>query len=1309
MWKKRKQRLYILCKVVVVAIVLGTLWQFGGNMGRKGEVQASSKASEAQLRLIFTTDIHGQLTGMDYETGTNSSVGGLARAYNVIKQARKEVENSMTFDVGDVMYDFTTEYIYSQNQSVLQPIYQAMGIIGYDAITLGNHEFDYEWDYIVNQLKIAGLTDQVVVSNLTDSRTGAYPFNENKIITKELTTTDGKKVSVKVGIIGETFPYLSTKVQDFTGVLNVEPLVSNVTKQAAALKAQGADLVVVLSHSGMGPENATDSDNDASYALTKIPDVDVVLCGHQHNSFPNDSQTGAYYQLKGVDKSTNLANGKLLVMAQDRGRSIGIADLTLTVDNGSVEIVNQRPEVRAVTSANAEEEKSISSLYDEWSEQLSAYSKEAIGSVKDGQTIENYNGLVEDNSAIQLINDAKRAYALNYIHNNKPEYVGYPVIAASSYVSYGGESYLDYVKINGKLTESNLASLQGYNGYTALYKITGAQLKEWLEWTASAYESPNSTAEWTDTTMKSYMSSSGLKSLISDSWLSYWYTFYVFDGVEYTINPTAPARYDVGGNKINTTNRVTSLTYNGQPVKDDQVFVLATAKMSKTCDANSAVKSQGIYKGYVRTQGIIRDYIEQLCKLGELEVKPDYNWRVVFSDPTYKFIVKTTTMGDQLLKGRSWYVKTLGTTSNYSYSVGSYYQKSNNEKPKLIVSETYTDVTSSKVKIAVEATSANGIAEIRYTGGAFDENYEYWASATPVTGNYFYANGNGTYTVYAKDNKGQVTTQQVVVDNIYKDALAKPTLNTYTNRKTSISGKADPDTKIVIATATATYETKTDKKGAFSLSIPAQNSGTSVTVYAVDKEKNYKSVEVKVKVKRTGPNKPYLYQPSNTSDVISGNLNDDDATIVAIVGDQVYCGTKEAAERFKNCSDLYKDTYEIIVTSVTVGDDLEYSLKVPVQEVGTTVAVYNIDHLNRKSMKTSQKVKEKGPNPPKLHELTSIDNKVYGSVESSSNTVYGIYVTIGDNQYTGISDKNGDFSVPVDAGILVPGQIVKVYATDTVGGSVRTSLETSIEVQKPDKFVDSQSSIQIYEMLVGDTSVAGYYGAEEKLYVGICSNSKYTVYETECNANGDFEVTLESSLKSGDKVYVYNRLNYGGIVEMTSDIPIEVVPEKPVIKTTIGNNTKSVQITSPTKGTVALTIGTKSYKTTKAVYNEGSELYTYKISITAPKAGDLVSVTVTNSAGTSKKASTTVKVVVPDTPKVSNIYTTSSKVTGAIQSVGTTKVYVQIGSTTYKATAKATGKFTVKIPETEENTKVTVYGVNSKGTGKKTTVTVKKK
>ena len=225
---KRKTGFHII-RIITTIISLSVFIGFASN--QLGSVSASKNEKDTvDIRIIGTTDLHGQLNSFDYEQGVDYNNGGLARVFDLIKKTKAELpeENVVTLDAGDVLYDYTTEYIFSTNQEAIQPIYKAMKLIGYDAITLGNHEFDYGYDYILRQLDGSGLRDITVVSNVTDARTGEHPFIENMLITRKVKTKSGKEVEVKIGITGQAIPHFTGKTHSYAGILIGEDIGENV-------------------------------------------------------------------------------------------------------------------------------------------------------------------------------------------------------------------------------------------------------------------------------------------------------------------------------------------------------------------------------------------------------------------------------------------------------------------------------------------------------------------------------------------------------------------------------------------------------------------------------------------------------------------------------------------------------------------------------------------------------------------------------------------------------------------------------------------------------------------------------------------------------------------------------------------------------------------------------------------------------------------------------------------------------------------------------------------------------------------------
>lgn len=185
----------------------------------------------------------------------------------------------------------------------------------------------------------------------------------------------GTELTVKVGIIGETTPSLSTRTEGYKNKLVTEDIVENAKKQAAALKEQGADIIIVLAHSGFGTETPSARSADTAYALTKIDGVDVVLAGHDHIDFPVKNKQDVHYTLPGVDKETGLVNGKRLVMVRDSCRGIGVVDLNLKLDSNNKPVIdNSSYEIRKVTEAT-EANPDITATMSVWDAKLRSTAK----------------------------------------------------------------------------------------------------------------------------------------------------------------------------------------------------------------------------------------------------------------------------------------------------------------------------------------------------------------------------------------------------------------------------------------------------------------------------------------------------------------------------------------------------------------------------------------------------------------------------------------------------------------------------------------------------------------------------------------------------------------------------------------------------------------------------------------------------------------------------------------------------------------------------------------------------------------------
>lgn len=1327
-----------LLSLITAFITIGILFAFGS--AQFISVNAAKNETETvDLRILGTTDLHGQLDSYDYEQGVDYNNGGLARVLDLINKTKAELPgtNTITLDAGDVLFDYSTEYIFSADQEAIQPIYKAMKLVGYDAITLGNHDFDYGYDYILRQLDGSGLRDITVVSNVTDSRTGEYPFLENMMITRNVKTRSGNEVEIKIGIIGHTIPTLTGKTHSYAGILNSEDIIENARVQAEKLKEMGADIIISLSHTGMGPENPELNFKNVAYGLTKIPEIDVIICGHEHNYFPTKDMTSPYYNLSGVDKKTYLVNDKNVVMAGDRGKAIGVVDLELEIRGDFVDIVDRSSEVRMVTEKDTKEDKTIAYMFDEWKEQLLEYSSNVLAELETGSIIHNYFGLLADNAAIQLLNDSKINYALNRITINEKKYIDYPIVAASTYESYGVKSIDDFVNIHDKITESNLTTLQNYNSYLYVYTITGAQLKEWLEWSASAYETVGRKTEWKDSTMSSLMKETGLKSLAQEEWLNDLSNFYVFDGVSYKIDPSKYPRYDFSGNIISSNRRISDVYYQGKEVTDDMELLIATNKITRPTMANKGVDEQVVLKGFVRSQSILSKYIEQLATSGSIMPQVDYNWNVDMPN-NYQFIVKVPYYAGTLLEDTPWYEKYLTQKDQYKYYTASYpTSKQDTTPPHLVVSPLINNPTASPFEIVVQAVDDSKIKHLRFLNGDISIDSNSWSVARDITSKGSTVWKNGIYSIYAEDVHGNKVVKKIIIDNFDDNLLPRPVIDKYTNRKGKISGKAEPNTILVIETPNKTYENNIGSNGTFSIALPGQEADTYITVYVKDDKRGLESERVEVRIHRTGPNQPLISPLYNNVNYLTGNARDNITSVVAIIDDVAYVAKDGGRSLFEANKEIFDASLEIVETLVDVSQEGQFFIMLPAQTSKTSIKVYALDHISRNSRVSTITVTGVAPNAPQVNDVSNIEKTITGSVQSGSNVKVDLQIE--DNVYSTRTDSSGRFIFTINEQ-LYAGQSLVVMASDTKGGKVRYSIPVEVIVNDIETYVRANSySLALYRITNESYNVSGYYDGGGSVNIAIVDSNGYSnIYSVPTDDNDDFYYDLDETLEAGTKIYAMVRFVDGGILQAQSITVSAGIPTMPTLLNDISNTDKIAKVVALKDCEVLLTIGNKKYIATEYYFDEELGQYIYRIPTDRDLSGSVVIVTASNASGTSDPYTSQIVKASPDAPKVNSIYTDTKVIKGSIElldyipaivegseteektpkefknapsnvAMTQTRVYAQIGKKAYKGTIDNNGDFTINIPQQTEGTAIKLWGTNKAGRGPLIKVVVTKK
>ncbi|TVL46379.1 2',3'-cyclic-nucleotide 2'-phosphodiesterase [Shewanella algae] len=495
------------------------------------------------LRVLETTDLHTNIMDYNYYSGKEDPTIGLARTASLIHAARKEVTNTVLVDNGDLlqgspMGDYMAKVGIADGE--VHPAYKAMNLLDYAVGNIGNHEFNYGLDFLEKSL--AGAQFPYVNANVycdaddcwKGLKKGDNLFTPYLIKETEVKDTDGNSHKLKIGYIGFVPPQIMLwDKQNLTGKVRAESIVESAKKFVPQMKAEGADIIIAIPHSGIGStENPGDPDaENATYALTYVDGIDAIMFGHSHSIFPD----ARYADLPNTDVEKGLLNGVPAVMPGRWGDNMGLVDFKLQRKDGIWTVLSARTEARPIyDGANktplVEADKDIHDAVELEHQGTIAFVEQPIGVA--AADMFSFLTLVQDDPTVQIVSDAQIAN----VKAKLPEALkSLPVLSAAAPFKAGGRHSTtsdadQYVMVDkGPLTFKNAADLYLYPNTMVAVKVNGAELKDWLECSANQFNQidPGSTEP---------------QELVNYNHPTY--NFDVIDGVTYKIDVTQPSKYD---------------------------------------------------------------------------------------------------------------------------------------------------------------------------------------------------------------------------------------------------------------------------------------------------------------------------------------------------------------------------------------------------------------------------------------------------------------------------------------------------------------------------------------------------------------------------------------------------------------------------------------------------------------------------------------------------------------------------------------------------------------------------------------------
>ncbi|MFJ9610857.1 bifunctional metallophosphatase/5'-nucleotidase [Kitasatospora sp. NPDC101176] len=437
------------------------------------------KSRKQAFTVMGTTDLHGRVLNWDYFTDAvyadkaHNEVG-LAKISTLANQVREEKgwDRCLLIDSGDIIQGTQLTYYYARIEPIAtdgdnvpdHPMAVAMNLMGYDAAALGNHEFNYGIPTVKafeDQLEFPLLGANAL--HAKNEKPAFKPY-----VIKELHLGEGR--SLKVGILGLTNPGIAIwDKANVSGQMVFPGIVETAAKYVPRMKAAGADVIVVSAHSGID-EATTYGDQlpwpeDASGEMAEtVADIDAVLVGHTHKEVA---------QRLIVNKKT----GRTVVLSEPLcwGQRLSCFDFEVEFADGAWKVLSVSS--RVLNSNTVPEDPEIVNALTEQHKKVVAYVNQQIGTCRTELSIA--ESRFRATPIIDLIGrvqaDAVKAALAG------GQYAGLPVLAQAAPFNRTAVIPAGQVKLR------DAAGLYIYENTLEARVLTGAQLKDYLEFSAKYY------------------------------------------------------------------------------------------------------------------------------------------------------------------------------------------------------------------------------------------------------------------------------------------------------------------------------------------------------------------------------------------------------------------------------------------------------------------------------------------------------------------------------------------------------------------------------------------------------------------------------------------------------------------------------------------------------------------------------------------------------------------------------------------------------------------------------------------------------
>lgn len=517
-----------------------------------------SEIPTIDLTVLATSDLHGHILSYDYFSDRDAAMPALSRIASAIRRHRDHAENTLLVDNGDFLQGSPLSDLFSDlspPDTLKHPVISAMNTLGYDAVGLGNHEFNLPLTRLVDVLSEADFP--LLCANLEPTAEAPNGVNgiwrPHVILKHRFIDRKGQPHELKIGLFGIVPPQVMN--WDHSRVakkLKACDSVKAARGSVQELREAGADIVIALAHTGLSAAPPTSNMENSGLQIAALEDLDALVLGHTHLWFPGPDQP----EHSDIDAANGTVCGVPCVQPGAMGAFLGVLDLTLGLQNDKWSVTAHGARLEQVSTApeDASLRKQLQPVHD-WA--LSEL-RRPVGDLP--RPIHSYLGLLPGCPSVQIVGDVQRSYVREQLAGTR--WSDLPVLSAASPQRCGGRSGPGhFTEIGpGTIAISDISSLQYFPNDVSALRLTGAEIADWLEMSASIY--------------RQIQSEMAQQPLIHPEFPAY-NADTVF-GLSYEIDLTQAPRFGPEGECLRPdSRRIRNLRWQARALDPEQAFVLA--------------------------------------------------------------------------------------------------------------------------------------------------------------------------------------------------------------------------------------------------------------------------------------------------------------------------------------------------------------------------------------------------------------------------------------------------------------------------------------------------------------------------------------------------------------------------------------------------------------------------------------------------------------------------------------------------------------------------------------------------------------